>query len=156
RFAHRLADGTFKGSTRRVVYRWPELMKYPSATVLICEGEKDADNVAALDLTATTVASGKWTEDCVNALADRDCWIIQDCDDAGKKKALITATALYGIAKSVKIVHLPGLTGEKNNKDVTDWIDQGRTKDELINVCTEAPDWHPTGKINETGETVSL
>src|SRR5262249_48466211 len=72
RFAHRLADGTFKGSTRRVVYRWPELMKYPSATVLIREGEKDADNVAALDLTATTVASGKWTEDCVNALADRD------------------------------------------------------------------------------------
>src|SRR5262249_19163161 len=58
--------------------------------------------------------------------------------------------------KSVKIVHLPGLTGEKNNKDVTDWLDQGRTKDELINVCTEAPDWHPTGKINENAETASV
>jgi hypothetical protein len=156
RFAHRLADGTFKGSARRVVYRWCELLKYPSATILITEGEKDADNVAALDLTATTVASGKWTGECVNALADRDCWIIQDCDEPGKKKALITATALYGIAKSVKIVHLPGLTGDKNNKDVTDWLDQGHTKDELINVCTEASDWHPTGKINGTAETVSV
>ena len=35
---------------RRVLYRWPELLKHPDATVFFCEGEKDADNVAALDL----------------------------------------------------------------------------------------------------------
>jgi hypothetical protein len=159
RFAYRLPDGSYKGPDRRVVYRWPELLKYPSATVFVTEGEKDADRVASLDQCATTVASGKWTEDCVNALADRYCWIIQDCDEPGKKKALIAATALYVIAKSVKIIHLPGLTGEKDNKDVTDWLDKGHTKDELITICTEAVDWHPTDKINETvsaAETVTV
>jgi hypothetical protein len=29
---------------RRVIYRWPELLKYPDATVFVCEGEKDADS----------------------------------------------------------------------------------------------------------------
>ena len=32
---------------RRVIYRWPELLKYPDATVFVCEGEKDADRVAS-------------------------------------------------------------------------------------------------------------
>jgi hypothetical protein len=33
---------------RTVPYRWPELVKYPDATVFICEREKDADRVATL------------------------------------------------------------------------------------------------------------
>jgi len=40
---------------RRVLYRWRELIEHPDATVYVCEGEKDANNVAALDLCATTV-----------------------------------------------------------------------------------------------------
>ena len=43
----------------------PELLQYPDATVFICEGEKDADRVASLGHCATTVAGGKWTDDCV-------------------------------------------------------------------------------------------
>jgi hypothetical protein len=103
RFAHRLADGTFKGSERRVIYRWPDIVKYPSATVLITEGERDTDNVTTLGLCATTVASGKWTDDCVNALSGRDCWILEDNDDTGRKKALEAAQKLHPVAASVKI-----------------------------------------------------
>ena len=93
RFAHRLADGTFKGSKRRVIYRWPRLIRFANATVFVCEGEKDADRVASLDLVATTVASGKWTDVCVNALAGRDCWILEDNDDTGRNKALEAAAS---------------------------------------------------------------
>jgi RecA-family ATPase len=143
RFHYRLPDGSHKGppEDRRVVYRWPDLVKFPSATVFITEGEKDADRIASLDLCATTAASGKWTEECLAALKDRDCWIIQDCDEPGKKKALELAELLLPLAASVKIVHLPGLTGEKDNKDVSDWLDQGHTKGELERACTDAPDW---------------
>jgi hypothetical protein len=49
---------------RTVPYRWPELVKYPDATVFICEGEKDADRVASLGACATTISgSAKWTEE---------------------------------------------------------------------------------------------
>jgi hypothetical protein len=45
RFEHRQPDGTggwlYKGSNRRVLYRWPELIAYPDATVFVCEGEKN-------------------------------------------------------------------------------------------------------------------
>ena len=59
---------------RRVPYRWPDLQKYPDATIFICEGEKDANRVAILGHCATTcVAAGKWTAECVTALAGRDC-----------------------------------------------------------------------------------
>jgi hypothetical protein len=75
----------WKLEDRRVLYRLPELLKYPDATIFITEGEKDADNIAALNLCATTVATGKWTNDCVAALAGRDVIILEDNDDAEKR-----------------------------------------------------------------------
>jgi RecA-family ATPase len=154
-FRQRQPDGRggwiWKLGDRRVPYRWPELIKYPDATVIVTEGEKDADNVAALDLCASTVASGKWTDDCINALAGRHCWILQDIDPngAGEAKALNAAKLLQPVAASVKIVKLPGLTGERHSKDVSDWLDVGHTKAELEDVCCATPDWEP----NSTAET---
>jgi hypothetical protein len=144
-FKHRMPDGnggwTWKGSERRVVYRWPDLIKYPDATIFITEGEKDADNVAALDLCATTVASGRWTQECIDALADRHIYILQDVDEAGAAKAEEAAQLLDAVRASVKIVSLPGLDGTKDNKDITDWLQQGHTKAELEDVCADAPYW---------------
>jgi putative DNA primase/helicase len=60
---------------RRFPYRLTDLQKYPDATVFVCEGEKDADRVASLGYCATTVACDDWTDDCVRALAGRDCVI---------------------------------------------------------------------------------
>jgi DNA primase len=81
--------------------------------------EKDADRIAALNLCATTVAAGKWTEDCIKALAGRDIIILEDNDDAGRKKALEAATALHGVANNIRIVSLPGLP---DKGDVSDRI----------------------------------
>jgi hypothetical protein len=129
---------------RRVIYRWPELLQYPDATTFVCEGEKDADRVASLGLCSTTVACGKWTEDCIKALAGRDVVILQDADEAGAKKALAAATALYGTATSIRIVQLPGLTGHPNNKDVSDWLDADpRRADKLAEICFDTPLWTP-------------
>ena len=54
---------------RRVVYRLPELVAWPSATIFLTEGEKDADRLSSLGYVATTVASGKWTLECIQAFA---------------------------------------------------------------------------------------
>src|SRR5262249_5503638 len=139
---------------RRVPYRLPELLQYPDGTVFVCEGEKDADRVAALDQCATTVAGGKWTEDCVKALADRDIIILEDADAAGRKKALTAAHALHGVAATIRIVRLPGLTADPFNKDVSDWLDaDSRNAGRLVDVCFDVPIWDPPTPENGTGET---
>jgi hypothetical protein len=121
----------WKLEERRVPYRWPELIKYPDATIHFTEGEKDADALAALDLCATTIASNKWTQEIVEALKDRNVWVFEDADEAGRKRALEAAQRLYPVATSIRIIQLPGLTGEKNSKDVSDWLDMGHTQNEL-------------------------
>jgi uncharacterized protein DUF3987 len=130
-----------------VIYRWCGLLEFPSATVFVCEGEKDADNVRGLGLCATTVACGKWTDDCIQALAGRDCWILEDNDEAGRKKALEAATRLHPVAASVKIVRFPSLP---NGGDVSDWLDMGRTKDDLEDFCCSTPDWQPEAPSSST------
>ena len=146
RFVQRRPDGK-KGwiwslhDQRRVPYRWQYLRENPDATLFVCEGEKDADRVIEqLKYPATTVASGKWTQDCVEALRDRDCWIIADNDQAGEKKALDAANKLYGTAASIKIIRLPGLA---EGEDISDWLDAGHTAEEFEEVCYQTPNWSP-------------
>jgi AAA domain len=123
----------------RVPYRWPDLVKYPDATIFICEGEKDADRVASLGHCATCAAAGKWTDDCITALADRDIIILQDNDKAGAKKALEAAAALHGTARTIRIVLLPDLP---DKGDVSDWLDADpRRAEKLVSICFDTPEW---------------
>ena len=150
-FRQRRPDGNggwiWKLEERRVLYRWPELLKFPDATIFFCEGEKDADNVAALDLCATTVAAGKWTADCVAALVERDVIILEDNDDAGRAKALAAAQALHGTAKTIRIVSLPGLA---EKEDVSDWLDADpNNAKKFVDVCFDVPEWTPTNATTE-------
>jgi RecA-family ATPase len=133
---------------RRVLYRLPEILRYPHGTVFVCEGEKDADRVASLEHCATTVASGKWTDDCVKALAGRHVIILQDNDDAGAKKASAAAQALHSVATTIRIVLLPDLPA---GGDISDWLnaDPQRDGEMLARVCMDAPEWTPTAIPDE-------
>jgi hypothetical protein len=126
---------------RRVLYRLQELLQHQYGTVFVCEGEKDADRVASLDQAcATTVASGKWTDECVQALAGRDVLILEDNDRAGRDKARDAATQLHGVAATIRIVPLPGLA---EGGDVSDWLDDGHDFDELVEFSFSMPLWTP-------------
>jgi hypothetical protein len=142
---------------RRVLYRLPDLLSLPDATVFVTEGEKDADNVIGLGYCATTVASHKWTDECVKALAGRDCWILEDNDDPGLKHAVAAASALYGTAKSIRIVSLPGLGPRlpRNGKDVSDWLELGHTAAELEEVCSKTPEWKPGAEQSTSKPTAT-
>ena len=121
-----------------VLYRLPELLAAPDAPVWLCEGEKDADNLAALGLVATTNfdgASGMWLESYAAALAGRHVIIVPDNDEPGEKHAETARAALLGSAASVRVVHLKGLP-EKG--DVSDWLADGGTLAQLQFLAEEA------------------
>jgi len=118
-------------------YRLPELLA-SDGTVFVCEGEKDVDRLVGLGLTATTcpMGAGKWRDEYSEWLKDRDVVIIPDNDQVGREHADKIARALHGLAKSIKVVNLPGLP---EHGDVSDYLDL-HTKIEFLNeVETSLP-----------------
>lgn len=136
---------TYKlGDVRRVLYRLPVLLRYPDGSVFVCEGEKDSDRIISLDFCATTVASGRWKDVDVTPLKNRDCIILEDADEPGRKKALAAAHALHGTAGTIRIVRLPGLSGEIGDKDISDWLNvDPRRAERLAEICFDVPVWEP-------------
>lgn len=138
----------------RVLYRLPEVLKAkPTQTILIVEGEKDADRLAELGLVATTnvAGAGKWRDDYSDALRGRKVCILPDNDEAGRKHADVIATSLQGAAASVKVIFLPGLA-EKG--DVSDWLDAGHTLPELRELVNNAPEFVPPKAVAHTVESL--
>ncbi len=122
--------------TRRVLYRLPELLASVSIVWLV-EGEKDADSLASLGLTATTAAmgAGNWRTEYAESLRGRHVIIIPDNDEPGHKHGKAVSKALDGIAASVIILELPGLPPKG---DVSDWLDAGGTIDKLLALAQSA------------------
>ncbi|MDD5646153.1 MAG: phage/plasmid primase, P4 family, partial [Candidatus Bipolaricaulis sp.] len=124
---------------RRVLYRLPELAAAESgALIFVCEGEKDVDKLCALGLVATCNpgGAGKWGAEYNENLRDRPVIIIPDNDQAGSRHAQQVADSLSGIAASLKLVELPGVP-EKG--DVSDYLNAGHTKEELLRLVASAP-----------------
>jgi putative DNA primase/helicase len=150
-FAQRRPDGTGDwtwtlGDVRRVLYRLPELLAAdPDAWVLIVEGEKDADRLAGLGFLATTNAAGvgKWRPEYSEHLRDRRVAIIPDNDIPGGRHAVKVAQSLDGIARTVRIVHLPDL---EPKGDASDWLDAGGTTDGLLELIEDTLDF---GSVND-------
>ena len=127
---------------RRVLYRGPDLHAHPDATVFVCEGEKDADRLASMGLCATTVANGNWADVDVSCISGRDVIILEDADIPGITKAAKAAEVLGPLAKTLRVVRLPGHehTAEKHGKDVSDWLDEDPANAErFVEVCFDVP-----------------
>jgi hypothetical protein len=124
----------------KILYRLPELLAAaPDASIWVCEGEKDADNVAALGLVATTnpEGAGKWVSELAKWLAGKQrVNILEDNDAAGRAHAAKVASTLYGIVPDVRIVSFPELP---EHGDVSDWLATGHTREELIARAEATP-----------------
>ena len=131
----------------RIPYRLPELLAADSdQPVFICEGEKDADNLAALGLVATTSSGGAGKWDLIkdlSSLEGRQVVILPDNDVGGQglRHADEVAASLQGVAASVKRLELLGLPD--NGGDVSDWLDAGGTAKSLLELAAGAPEWTP-------------
>jgi hypothetical protein len=95
-----------------ILFMLPEVLAAPLTTpVHITEGEKDSTALAKLGFVATTNSEGAlaWTDDLNEHFRDRVVFIHEDNDDDGRKRCQRIARALDPIAKSVRIIRLPGL-----------------------------------------------
>lgn len=125
---------------RRVLYRMPELLAAPREKIRWwVEGEKDVDRLWSIGLVATTTAQGASAFDSTDVkaleyLTGADVVILPDNDDAGRAYAGRVAKRLEKIARSVKVIKLPNVA-EKG--DVSDWLDQGGTREELDRICSD-------------------
>src|ERR1019366_5282912 len=102
------------------LYKLPEVIT--SNCVVICEGEKDCDNVNKLNLAqydetgftrivATTNfdGAGKWDEENSPYLAGKVAISLPDNDAVGQRHAETVAASVDRYSFTTRIVHLPGL-----------------------------------------------
>lgn len=115
----------------RVWYRLPQLMQglAQGKVVFVCEGEKDANALADLGLTATSLAGGAaftaskhWPAVAVEPFRGAKVVLLPDNDDPGRAHMARIAERLTPLATWVRTVPLPGLA-EKG--DVSDWLHAG-------------------------------
>lgn len=128
----------------RVIYRLPDVIAAVAAkrTIFVVEGEKAADRLAALGLTATCSPGGanKWRREYGMPLAGSDVVILPDNDEPGRQHAASVAKALrtaQSRAARIRILALPDLP---DKGDVADWIAAGGTATALTTLADEAPE----------------
>lgn len=116
---------------RRVPYRLMDVMA--KEFVLICEGEKDCDNLSKLGFAATCNVGGakKWLDSYSEFLRGKVVVVIPDNDGPGKEHAEMVIKSLAGKAKGVSRLLLP-----EPHKDASDFISAhgAHAKEELLKL----------------------
>lgn len=126
---------------KRVLYNLQEVID--AETVIVVEGEKDADNLRSVYLiddngeriavTTCPMGAEKWQSSYSVALKGKRVVIIPDSDVAGNKHGQMIKKALDGFATDVRLCRLP-----EGFKDITDYLgEHGRS--EVIDLIGE--DW---------------
>ena len=127
---------------RRVPYRLPELIETVANehTVFVVEGEKDVETLQGIGITATCNPGGasKWRGEYSVHFGGADVVIIPDNDDPGRKHAESVAKSLCKFAARVRILELPGLPPAG---DVSDWLAEGHTREELDALIEQSKPW---------------
>lgn len=127
------------GTAPRVLYHRARL-RAAAATgeaVVIAEGEKDVETLERTGWVATTNSGGAGTwppEFAAEFKGVSLAVILNDNDDAGRKRGEKIASALTRVGVPHVIVNLPDLP-EKG--DVSDWFAAGHTNDELETIIAE-------------------
>jgi 5S rRNA maturation endonuclease (ribonuclease M5) len=122
-----------------VLYRLPELIQSTNP-VLIVEGEKDVENLMKWGLTATTspMGTGKWKASYNKYLKDKEVILMPDHDQPGYQHCQQIGQSLQGIAGKIKWLELPDL---EEKEDISDWIEKDGTKEKLLQLIKQAPDF---------------
>ncbi|MBR1407389.1 MAG: hypothetical protein IJ573_00640 [Clostridia bacterium] len=132
--------------------------------VILCEGEKDADNLRALGYTATTAQhgagsgrnmEGKWSSEQTQALEGCGAvTLLPDNDQVGESFMQYVASQLYASGIRCRVVHIADAWPDIPKKaDFTDWaldlkgrgVGRAELVQRLTDLITMAPDWNPDG-----------
>lgn len=124
-----------------ILYNLPELIEgvRTGKTIYHLEGPKDVETARErLGVVATTSGStSSWKPEFKSFYVGADVVVVPDNDAPGHKYAETAARDLAGVARSVKVAHLPDLG---KAQDLTDWLDADHTPEEFFAVVerTEA------------------
>ena len=114
--------------TLRPLYGLPNLAG--ADRIYVTEGEKAADAAREIGLTATTSSHGSQSPEKTNwsPLSGKECVILPDNDDSGRKYADSVTAILANLIPPavVKVVHLPDLP---DRGDMVDWVEARRDAD---------------------------
>ena len=108
--------------------------------LIICEGEKDVNNLNSVlkfsDYVATSVKNVK----DLSMYEGAYLYICGDTGKAGEKYKWSIYKKLFGSAESFKFINLPGIKSLGGNKDVTDWLEVGHDRKDLLNAFERSLD----------------
>lgn len=139
---------------KRTIYKLPLVIAaiQNNKTVFVAEGEKDADNLIKLGLTATTnpLGAGNWDISYNKHFKGASIVLLPDNDEPGMKHMEKVAQNLSGIATDIKILRLPDLS---KGGDISDWLAKGNTKDDLLKLASAALPLKPEDEVYLTAET---
>ena len=139
-------DGSFVSGIdkeERPIYRLHLVLKaiQEGKPIWLVEGEKCVEAIEKLGMVATTLPDGascRWTKAQVESMAGATVFILPDNDEPGEKYAAEAIEKLASVTKVIKKVSLPGLIDLGPKTDVVDWLDQGHTKDELVEAANKS------------------
>lgn len=152
-------EGRWKYGSPARLYGLNELVKYKGKQVIITEGEWDRLLLQQENLMAVTSTHGcsVFRPEWIPFFKGRDVVVIYDCDREGQAavhKILLKAFRNSEIS-SIKNVLLP-LKGDKNDKDITDYLHKrGFTGADLQRMIDETP-VHRYEDEKEEEETIQL
>lgn len=110
---------------RRVLYRLPEVIS--SEAVVICEGEKDVDNLKPHlppKWVATTApgGAGKWSSDYTVSLSGKEIVVVPDVDHAGMAHLDLLVRELKEAARSFRVIFLDQVSSSAQVNDISDYL----------------------------------
>lgn len=121
------------------LYKVVEGIKNKSV-VIICEGEKDANTLNSMlkndDYVATSIKGCK----DISILEGVRIYVCSDTGKAGEQYKWSIYRELFTLSKEFKFINLPGIKSMGDNKDVTDWLDSGHDKKDLLNAFNRSLD----------------
>ncbi len=97
---------------------------FGKSTVILCEGEKDADNVHALGWVTTSSPFGhnNWPPSITPCFKDKLVFILYDVDHDGNNYPEKIAATLYGTAREIRICRFPNEDKLPHEYDVSDYL----------------------------------
>lgn len=142
------------------LYRLPELIaaKETGETVFFCEGEKDVDRLVKDNCIATTNYEGaskgsqkpKWRYDYERQLTGLTSLVlIPDNDEPGRSHMANIASRVNGKVKELIWLDLGLRFPElKKGGDVSDWLNDGHSVEELLELVSRCEPWTPDNADN--------
>jgi len=148
KFEEGMETRLFDAGAEHTIYRHPEIeiAIAEGRTILITEGEKDAETAVVLGFCGTTNSSGSkhWKDYHSACFRGADVLICLDNDAAGDRADEL-AKSMRGIARRIRVLDFAKVVdGFPEKKDITDWVEEfGGTADQLVQILHQLPDYRP-------------